>query len=770
MKKTTLFLIFSILASALSSYAQTLNQGASWPNSDWTLTGTYNVSALLSDPTTGDATFGFNDDAAGSSSNDDLQLTSPIIDLTDARDAGETWITVSGDIVYRALSGEVLAIEVYDADAMTWSVLETFTGNSTNTDFQTCANVEAYTSAIFDISGYTATQLSGFQYRFSYDDDDAWKWGWCLGSPTIASQTPPACLDPSMLTAGNITDTTADLSWTENGTATAWDIEIVDSGVTATGNPTANGVTNPYTAMSLTAVTAYDFYVRADCGVDGTSEWVGPFTFTTECDAITAEYIEDFETFTTQTSAFVEENCWSATGGSYYWESAPGTDTGSGSTGPDPSITTGNYFYVEATGGSAGDVTDLVSPLVDLAALATPTLMFNYHMYGSAIGTLDVLVNGTTNVWSLSGEQQADAVTPWDLAVIDLSSYAGQTISITFRATSAGTYQGDLAIDNVAFTELPTCPFPTGLTATNVGETTADLSWVENGTATMWNIEWGVAPLTQGTGTMITGATSNPLSLSALTPSTTYEYYVQADCGGEASDWTGPYSFTTMTPAPANDDASGAIALSVGDTLCETQVTASTAGATTSIEADADCGSTPGTDVWFSVVVPVTGEVNIEISSVDGSVFGDSVMAVYSGTVGALVEIECDDDGGDGLYSMIELVGLTEGDVIYVRVWEYGYDEDEFNICAWSPTSLSVADNTFESFNYYPNPVNDNLTLKAQKDIENIAVYNMLGQEVLRTAPNAVNTEVNMSALQAGAYFVKVTIGDATETVKVIKK
>ena len=46
----------------------------------------------------------------------------------------------------------------------------------------------------------------------------------------------------------------------------------------------------------------------------------------------------------------------------------------------------------------------------------------------------------------------------------------------------------------------------------------------------------------------------------------------------------------------------------------------------------------------------------------------------------------------------------------------------------------------------------------------------MLGQEVAKTAPNALNSEVDMSALQTGAYFVKVTINDATETVRVIKQ
>jgi hypothetical protein len=46
----------------------------------------------------------------------------------------------------------------------------------------------------------------------------------------------------------------------------------------------------------------------------------------------------------------------------------------------------------------------------------------------------------------------------------------------------------------------------------------------------------------------------------------------------------------------------------------------------------------------------------------------------------------------------------------------------------------------------------------------------MLGQEVLRTAPNNIDSTLDMSALQTGAYFVKVTINDRTETVRVIKQ
>jgi hypothetical protein len=65
--------------------------------------------------------------------------------------------------------------------------------------------------------------------------------------------------------------------------------------------------------------------------------------------------------------------------------------------------------------------------------------------------------------------------------------------------------------------------------------------------------------------------------------------------------------------------------------------------------------------------------------------------------------------------------------------------------------------------------VTNNLTLRAQKDIQNVAVYNMLGQEVLRTAPNAVDSNVDMSALNSGAYFVKVTIDNISETIRIIK-
>ena len=364
----------------------------------------------------------------------------------------------------------------------------------------------------------------------------------------------PACPIPIALGATMITGTTADLGWIENGTATVWDIEIVDitAAGMATGTPTASGVTNPYTAMGLTENNNYAFYVRADCGGGTLSGWAGPFAFSTACSAIAAPYTEDFETFTPADNVvFAAENCWTGTGGNYFWESAAGTDQGSPGTGPGPSITTGNYFYTEASNGLSGDITDLVSPLVDLTALTAPALTFNYHMFGDQIGTLDVLVNGITNVFTISGQQQATDTTPWELAVVDLAAYAGQSITITIRGTSAGQIQGDIAIDNVSFTEFPACPIPIALGATMITGTTADLGWIENGTATVWDIEIvDITAAGMATGTPTASGVTNPYTAMGLTENNNYAFYVRADCGGGTlSGWAGPFAFQLLKHA-----------------------------------------------------------------------------------------------------------------------------------------------------------------------------------------------------------------------------
>ncbi|MCK8481120.1 T9SS type A sorting domain-containing protein [Psychroserpens algicola] len=243
----------------------------------------------------------------------------------------------------------------------------------------------------------------------------------------------------------------------------------------------------------------------------------------------------------------------------------------------------------------------------------------------------------------------------------------------------------------------------------------------------------------------------------------------------DCSFTVGTFEFTCPPPAPENDEVAGAINLPVGDTLCETIMFGTNIGATDSIENDneASCSSSnPAGDVWFKVVVPSTGEVNIEVSaSSEEPIIEDTVMEVYTGTSGSLVEIACDDDGGDGLLSLVELTGLTPGDVLLVRVWEWQDNfKGNFNICAWSPSTLGVTDSTFDGFSYFPNPVKDVLTLNSPRAIDNVEVFNVLGQRIIAIDSQNTIQNIDMSNVQSGAYLVKVSIGNQTKTIRVLKQ
>lgn len=77
---------------------------------------------------------------------------------------------------------------------------------------------------------------------------------------------------------------------------------------------------------------------------------------------------------------------------------------------------------------------------------------------------------------------------------------------------------------------------------------------------------------------------------------------------------------------------------------------------------------------------------------------------------------------------------------------------------------------TFVSVKFYPNPVNTSLYVQANKSIETIEVYNLLGQMVISQSPNSKETKIDMDFLQANVYMMKVTLNGKTETYRVVKQ
>ncbi len=118
------------------------------------------------------------------------------------------------------------------------------------------------------------------------------------------------------------------------------------------------------------------------------------------------------------------------------------------------------YMYLETSSGSAytaGDSAILLGPGITHMNVQ---LIFQYHMYGADTGTLavDVLSGGNwiNGVWSVTGQQQSSDSAAYKTATVDLSGYS--VSQIRFRATAAGGYRGDIAIDNISVSGDPAGP------------------------------------------------------------------------------------------------------------------------------------------------------------------------------------------------------------------------------------------------------------------------------------------------------------------------
>lgn len=371
----------------------------------------------------------------------------------------------------------------------------------------------------------------------------------------------PSCPKPTALMLGVLTDQTADLSWTAGGVETQWNISWGTPGYTPgdvneIGTGTAN-TTATYQITGLSSNTTYSAYIRAYCGVGDSSLWVGPISFKTDCSAMVAPWLYDVETATATTNSTIGD-CWgsSPSGNSsvYRWDVVGnGGSTPSSNTGPDSPHSGQKYFYTEASYGSTGDSAFLFTPLIDISSLTSPYFKFYYHMYGSTIGELVAQVSddgGATwqTVTSITGEQQTSGAAPWKKFRSTLPGSLNNPIQIRFVGIRGNDFYGDISIDDIEVLEAPSCPSIVSLTLDSVAITTSNISWTAGGTETQWNISWGTPGFTPGDTNEVgtgTASTNSMYQVTGLNPNTTYDVYVQANCGTDSSEWEGPIAFTT---------------------------------------------------------------------------------------------------------------------------------------------------------------------------------------------------------------------------------
>ncbi len=122
------------------------------------------------------------------------------------------------------------------------------------------------------------------------------------------------------------------------------------------------------------------------------------------------------------------------------------------------------------------------------------------------------------------------------------------------------------------------------------------------------------------------------------------------------------FTFVSSAPIPANDTCAGATPIA-----CNASFVASNCGATSDVLAAGPCGFDPSNGVWYSVV----GDGNAFAASTCGAETSfDTLLHVYSGSCGALVPVECNDDSTCSFSSLSSRVswGTTPGVTYYIVV------------------------------------------------------------------------------------------------------
>ncbi len=374
------------------------------------------------------------------------------------------------------------------------------------------------------------------------------------------------CAQPVGLPTLGVDADSANLSWTNPSGASSWQVVVQTAG---TGIPTGAGTTattnTNYVAGPLADGTAYEYYVRADCG-DGTfSAWAGPYTFTTTQIPVNINgYVQNFE-------------------GAHGFAISNGTQTNKWIVGTFVSNSPTHSLYVTNDNGVANNYTTNATSVVhayrDLQMPATVdqfTLSFDWKSGGEVIGTTFYdyfrvwLVPATfvptpgTQIAAAADRVQIGAnflLTPaWTTSnfTVNAGAYAGTVMRLVFEWRndgSAGTMPG-AAIDNINI-NLVTCPSPTNIV---LGTPFTANSAIVNFTgptsvSPTFDYVFGTTNTAPTVGTVPTGNVTAPtVPFNSLTPSTTYYFWVRSNCGGgSTSTWVGPFSFTTpQIPAIPN--------------------------------------------------------------------------------------------------------------------------------------------------------------------------------------------------------------------------
>ena len=363
---------------------------------------------------------------------------------------------------------------------------------------------------------------------------------------TTFTYTKETCPMPTNLNVNGITTNTASLSWTA-GDGFAWQVQYKASSASEWSESIPVSETPSCTMNNLTPATEYQARVRTVCGTDDYSDWVTSESFTTDCGYMTIPYSHNFDSDAT---GHVAPNCWHFSDGSYPYIYESNTNAHSGN----------HYLQIKKNSDYAAT---LVLPEIDTdehpigslqltfwARASQSTYYYDYLYVGVMTDPNDM-----STFQSVQGASTNLSTTTYKKFELYLDNWTGEGNYIALRYGGSTTYY----IDDIEVSVAPTCRQPLEPSSNYSNAHEASIRWktrdlrqcnyqVSYSTTENFNPNDGTIVDVEFENTLVNAGTPyRDYTLACLNASTTYYFYVRANCGeGDFSEWSDDYaSFTT---------------------------------------------------------------------------------------------------------------------------------------------------------------------------------------------------------------------------------
>lgn len=648
--------------------------------------------------------------------------------------------------------------------------MNVFIGNIVEITNVNCSNYSSGFNGTTKLNSSNMNQQStftNFNYTLpGYDTDGVRRLYFSWHNDGSIQNNPPAAVDnimiseitcpiPSSLTATNITTTTADLSWTENGTATEWIVYYKPSTDSIWNETIVYSTTHQLTG--LTPEMTYDVRVASDCG-NGTD--ISPLSNTIFFTTLPTCPAPSNLTSTNSTSTTIDLT-WTAGGTETAWIVAYKTISDDWSSATEDNVTTtthtitgvsnSNTYQIRVKAvcdindeSSWSNIIELVPGAINmptsgnLSITTCNAIIFddggvNEYYSSDCTGSVTINPENPGEFVVISGNYNTED--GWDeIYVYDgtttngtlLNVYTGMgsildtsiTGSITIELLSDGiiNYPGfnittscsTVGAGGGANTD--PCDAPTNVQV-NAASSSANVSWTS--TESSWVVEYKLATASNWTASPT--LTTTTYNITGLTASTNYVVRVKSVCdASNESDWSAEVPFTTLA----------------GDVTTYT-ITASATGPG-SITPSGTITVQEGTDITFSFTA--------NEGATTQQLLVDNIETA----------IPANDE-----YTFSSVVANHTIEVIFTE--ETSIEEIDLDAAVL----------------LFPNPATSHIEIRLSNDLlinSTLEIYDVYGRKIAIQMMNNTSAQVDISGYSAGMYLVRISNDNGVVVKNFIKK